>query len=79
MYCAKWSKQPWYDAAEFRSLLMPFLLLVKVKLSLLLLYDGKTVVFSGEHGSLSAFWYICMGKGRKENGVGDKYSKYKHE
>ena len=30
--------------------------LVKVKLSLLLLYDGKTAVFSGECGSFFTFW-----------------------
>lgn len=48
---------------------MPFRLLVKVKLSLLLLYDGKTVVFSGEHGSLSAFGYICMSEGARETGL----------
>lgn len=35
---------------------MSFSFLVKVKLSLLLLYDGKTAVFSGEYGSFSTFW-----------------------
>ena len=29
---------------------------MKVKLSLLLLYDGKTAVFSGECGSFFTFW-----------------------
>lgn len=34
---------------------MSFFFLVKVKLSLLLLYDGKTAAFSGECGSFSMF------------------------